>query len=371
MSRVHDALRKAAHEKSEAARQAAANDGAASQPAASQVYASQSVAGFVPVQSAAENPAASALPETPAQAEIGSVPSADGSSSLALAGEGAPAAQPAPRFFVNTAADLERLEDIIAHVSVVPFTPAPDALLVNPAKPKDPPSEEFRSLRTRLNHLQRNQPLHTLVVSSASPGEGKSFTACNLAMSQAQLTGKRILLADFDFRRPSIEKVFGLKTAPGLTDYLVGKARIQDILHRIADTNLYIITAGETVQNPLELLNLGECASLLEALRDHFDWVILDSPPLLFAADGNLLATMADGTILVVRIGTTTYDSVARALQSLCENNVLGIVVNGAHHGELYSRYSYYHDYYYDQDSKPEAASEEVLDVEPVGVGNG
>jgi protein-tyrosine kinase len=239
---------------------------------------------------------------------------------------------------------------------------------MNPARPKEAPSEEFRSLRTRLNHLQSSQPLHTLVVSSASPGEGKSFTACNLAMSQAQLSGKRILLADFDIRRPSIDKLFGLKGSPGLTDYLLGKARIEEIIHRIADTNLFIITAGESVSNPLELLNLKECGALLEALRDHFDWVILDSPPLLFAADGNLLATMADGTILVVRIGSTTYDSVARALQSLCENNVLGIVVNGAHHGELYSRYSYYHSYYYNSDSKPAVPSPETMELDTVGI---
>ena len=366
MSRVHDALRRAAHEKSEVARQAAANPPAATLPAANPVTSD-----FAPPPPSAETAAAPVDPEFLA---VGSEPASfdqEDNSSVALTSEAAPVAQPAPPLFVNTAADLERLEDIIGQVQAIPFTPAQDALLVNPAKPKDPPSEEFRSLRTRLNHLQRNQPLHTLVVSSASPGEGKSFTACNLAMSHAQLEGKRILLADFDFRRPSIDKIFGIKGVPGLTDYLLGKARIQDILYRIGDTNLHVITAGESVQNPLELLNLGGCGALLEALRDHFDWVILDSPPLLFAADGNLLSTMADGTILVVRIGTTTYDSVARALQSLCENNVLGIVVNGAHHGELYSRYSYYHDYYYERESKPDAAPEEALDIEPVGVGNG
>jgi receptor protein-tyrosine kinase len=80
--------------------------------------------------------------------------------------------------------------------------------------------------------------------------------------------------------------------------------------------------------------------------------VIFDSPPLLFAADANLLATLCDGTILVVRIGTTTFDSVTRALQSLCENNVLGVVVNGARRGELYSKYTYYHDYYYAPESE-------------------
>src|SRR5262249_38441733 len=116
----------------------------------------------------------------------------------------------------------------------------------------------------------------------------------------------------------------------------------------------------------LELLNLKECMTLINELRNYFDWIILDSPPLLFAADGNLLATMCDGTVLVVRIGTTTFDSVSRALQSLCENNVLGIVVNGARPGELYSKYSYYHDYYsYDADTaEGEEESEEGVKAE-------
>ena len=137
---------------------------------------------------------------------------------------------------------------------------------------------------------------------------------------------------------------------------LLGKAPLRDVMRRLADTNLYLMTAGETVQNPLELLNLKECKALIQGLRSHFDWVILDSPPLLFAADGNLLATMCDGTILVVRIGTTTFDSVTRALQSLCENNVLGVVVNGARRGELYSKYTYYHNYYYAPETEEQAA---------------
>lgn len=228
----------------------------------------------------------------------------------------------------------------------VEFNPLSDALLVNPAKPRQAPAEEFRTLRTRLNHLQSLQPLRTLVVTSASPAEGKSFTAANLAITQAQLADKRVLLADFDFRRPTVDKTFQIPASPGMTNYLQGGATLSEILTRVGDSNLYVITAGDPVPNPLELLNLKECGALIEDLRAHFDWIILDSPPLLFAADGNLLATMCDGTILVVRIGTTTFDSVSRAIQSLCENNVLGIVVNGARRGELYSKYSYYHDYY-------------------------
>ena len=354
MSRVHDALRRAAYEKTEAG-----NTGRS-----------------VPLAQPGSTPSLTAqsevFPATVVPEEDSSVAMAGSPVDAAVSGRG-PVFSPdySPATLVNRAAELERLEDIIRQSRTIPFAPAADALLVNPARPKDAPAEEFRSLRTRLNHIQNSQPLHTLVISSASPGEGKSFTACNLAMSQAQLSGKRILLADFDFRRPSIDKLFGIRGAAGLTDYLMGKARLDEIIHRIEDTNLFVIAAGESVSNPLELLNLSDCSSLLEGLRDHFDWVILDSPPLLFAADGNLLATMADGTILVVRIGTTTYDSVTRALQSLCENNVLGIVVNGAHHGELYSRYSYYHSYYYGSESKPEAlpASDETFNLEPSGVG--
>jgi receptor protein-tyrosine kinase len=248
---------------------------------------------------------------------------------------------------------VEDFEDLIRNAKSVPFQPLGESLLVNPSKPKETPGEEFRTLRTKLNHLQTLQPLRTLVVTSASPAEGKSFTATNLALTQAQLAGKRVLLADFDFRRPTVHKTFQMDVSPGITDYLSGKAPLGSILRRIENTSLYIVTAGESAPNPLELLNLKECKSLISDLREQFDWTILDSPPLLFAADGNLLATMCDGTILVVRIGSTTFDAVTRAQQSLCENNVLGIVVNGARRGELYSKYSYYHDYY-GKGSEPE-----------------
>jgi receptor protein-tyrosine kinase len=113
-------------------------------------------------------------------------------------------------------------------------------------------------------------------------------------------------------------------------------------MRRIAGTPLYIMPAGEAVINPLELLNLKEVRILLDRLPSLFNWIILDSPPLLFAADANLLSTLCHGTLLVVRIGHTTVDSVARSMQSLCDNNVLGVVVNAARRGELYSKYTYY-----------------------------
>jgi receptor protein-tyrosine kinase len=247
---------------------------------------------------------------------------------------------------------VDELRDLLDRIEIVPFTPAPDASLLDSARPSEAPGEEFRSLRTRLNHLQSLQPIHNLVVSSSSPAEGKSFTAANLALAQAQLEGNLTLLADFDFRRPVIHNLFQIQRSPGITDYLRGKAKLEECIKRIEGSNLCILPAGEAVLNPLELLNLPEVKILMDRLPSIFNWIVLDTPPLLFAADANLLATLAHGLVLVVRMGITTIDTVTRAIGSLCRNNMLGVVVNGAHKGELYSKYTYYHSYYYSKPSE-------------------
>jgi protein-tyrosine kinase len=214
------------------------------------------------------------------------------------------------------------------------------------ARPHAPPAEEFRSLRTRLNHLQKLQPLHAIVITSPSPAEGKSFVAANLAISQAQLSDQYTLLVDCDLRRPVIHSLFQIPRSPGFTDFLLGNAPLEAVIKRVAGMNLCLMPAGSMVKNPLELLNLRQVRVLFRELPKLFNWVILDSPPLLFSADANLLGTIADGTLLVVRIRQTTIDTVARAMQSLCENNVIGVVVNGARAGELYSKYTYYYSSY-------------------------
>ncbi len=252
---------------------------------------------------------------------------------------------------------------LLEEIQEVPFTPAPEALLIDTSRPQEAPSEEFRSLRTRLNHLQNLQPIHTIVVTSPSPAEGKSFAASNLALAESQLAGNFTLLADFDFRRPVIHNLFQIERSPGATDYLLGNAPLSAAIKRIAGTNLFVMPAGTAVKNPLELLNLRDVKTLFADLPKLFNWVILDSPPLLFSADANLLGTLTDGTILCVRIGSTTIDMVTRAMQSLCENNVLGVVVNGARAGELYSKYTYYYSKY-GYDSKSEDDEEAVPEAE-------
>jgi protein-tyrosine kinase len=238
--------------------------------------------------------------------------------------------------------DIE-FEGFLSKVKEIPFAVAPESHLIDLDRLHEMPGEEFRSLRTRLNHIQTQQHVHSLVVTSASPAEGKTFTAVNLAMAQAQIAESAVLLADFDLRRPVIHNLFQTERSPGLSDYLLDGVPLEMAIRRIGNTNLHFLPAGTPVKNPLELLNLRQVKALVEALPRIFNWVVIDTPPLLFSADANLMSTLADGTIMVVRIGATTYDNVIRAMQSLCENNVLGIVANGARAAELYSKYTYYY----------------------------
>jgi receptor protein-tyrosine kinase len=207
-------------------------------------------------------------------------------------------------------------------VTSVPFGASSDVLLLDA-------SEEFRTLRTRLEQLQSARTIQTVLVTSPSPGEGKSFTAANLALAEAQLADNSTLLCDFDLRNPILHSVFHFDRSPGISDYLSGKVDLQEALRRIGDSNLFVMPAGEVATNPLGLLHLKEVRRLMDRLRNTFRWILLDSPALLVASDANLLAALADGTLLVTRIGVTSADSMGRAIGSLGEDNILGIVANG------------------------------------------
>jgi len=191
------------------------------------------------------------------------------------------------------------------------------------------PSEEFRTLRTRLEQLQTTRAIQTVLVASPLAGDGKSFTALNLALAEAQLSDNPTLLCDFDLRQPALDRVFRMDRSPGISDYLLGKADLHDALRRIGDGNLFVMPAGEAVSNPLGLLHSKEIGRLMDRLRNAFRRILLDSPPLLVASDANLLAALADGTLLVTRIGATTLDSMTRAIGSLGADSILGIVANG------------------------------------------
>jgi hypothetical protein len=139
---------------------------------------------------------------------------------------------------------------ILENVPEVPFQPAPESHLLDLQHSHETPAEEFRTLRTRLNHLQTLQPLHTIVISSPSPAEGKTFTAVNLALAESHLTENRVLLGDFDLRRPLIHNLFQVDRAPGLTDYLMGQVPLAGALRRVSGMNLYVLPAGSPVKKP-------------------------------------------------------------------------------------------------------------------------
>src|SRR5215204_2463475 len=147
---------------------------------------------------------------------------------------------------------------MLADVSLVPFQPAPESHLLDLNNSHETPAEEFRTLRTRLNHLQTLQPLHTVIVTSPSPAEGKTFTAVNLALAQAHLAENAVLLADFDLRRPIVHSLFQIDRSPGLSDYLTGQCSFAQALRRLEGMNLYVLPAGSPVRNPLELLNMRQ-----------------------------------------------------------------------------------------------------------------
>src|SRR5580658_6150997 len=160
---------------------------------------------------------------------------------------------------------------MLGEVQMLPFKPAPESHLLDLNNSHDTPAEEFRTLRTRLNHLQTLQPLHTVVVTSPSPAEGKSFTAVNLALAQAHLAESSVLLADFDLRRPILHTLFQIDRSPGLSDYLTGQCSFPQALRRLEGMNLYLLPAGLPVKNPLELLNMRQAKILFEELPRSFN----------------------------------------------------------------------------------------------------
>ncbi len=166
---------------------------------------------------------------------------------------------------LNLPALIERFEEY-------PFNPAPESHLIDLHRPMETPSEEFRSLRTKLNHMQSLQSLHTVVVTSASPAEGKSFTAMNLALAESHLSDNSVLIADFDLRRPTLHNLLQVDRSPGISDYLLGEATLDKVIRRVTGSNLFFLPAGKPVKNPLELLNLREVRVLLSELHTAFNW---------------------------------------------------------------------------------------------------
>lgn len=203
-------------------------------------------------------------------------------------------------------------------------------------------AEQFRTLRSRLYRLREKSAIRTLLITSTVPGEGKTFVALNLALAIARQHERRALLIDADLRASRLHVRLGAPSAPGLSDYLSGRADEFSVLQADPKVELFLVPAGRPVPNPSELLANGMLKSFIDRISPIFDWVIVDAPPVLAVADAGIIAEFCDGVMVVVRAGQTQHDLVKTTLQEFRGNNLLGVVLNGAEEGTSYGGYSYY-----------------------------
>ncbi len=205
-------------------------------------------------------------------------------------------------------------------------------------------NEELRTLRSRLYQIRDRQPLKKILVTSPLPGEGKTFLTAALGHIIARQHGRRSLIIDADLRHSQMHRLFGAPMSPGLTDFLRGDADEYSILQRGSASELFLIPGGKPASNPSELLANGRMKLLLDRLAPLFDWILLDSPPVVPIHDASVIADFCDGVLLVVNAGSTPFDLAQKARAELKEKGLLGVVLNRVAASENY--HQYYYNYY-------------------------
>ena len=208
-------------------------------------------------------------------------------------------------------------------------------------KPKSIEAEAYRRLRTNIEYSSFDDKYKVIVVTSSFPGEGKSATAGNLAISMSD-TEKKVLLIDCDVRKPSLHRKFKISNSKGLTELIMGKAAFNEISYKYNE-NLTIITSGSKVPNPSELLGSEVMYRFLQEARENFDYVIMDTSPVQLVTDAQILGSKADGTLLVVKAESTKKNQVASSVDLLRKVNatVMGTVLNAVKN-TVEKKYDYY-----------------------------
>jgi capsular exopolysaccharide synthesis family protein len=216
-------------------------------------------------------------------------------------------------------------------------------------------AEAFRLLGVRLQHLRRDRGLRRILVTSTIPQEGKSMTAANLACTLALRTQQKILLLEGDMRRPALSQEFGLGRNAGLCEFLEGKLPIEKCIYGLEKPRLWILPSGIANTNALELLQSGRLSALMDRLTAWFDWIIIDSPPVLPLADTSVWSRLADGILLVTRQGTTDKRQLKRGLEALETKKLIGALLNCSQSSEN-------SDYYYRATNTVADSNEESVD---------
>ncbi|MED4072350.1 CpsD/CapB family tyrosine-protein kinase [Priestia endophytica] len=201
--------------------------------------------------------------------------------------------------------------------------------LVAHTTPKAPIAEQYRTIRTNIEFSSVDQNIRSLMITSASPGEGKSTTTANLATVFAQ-QGKRVLLIDADLRKPTAHYTFRAENFKGLTTVLSRKSTLADAIQTTEVANLDLLSSGPIPPNPSELIGSQMMKNMLEEAYENYDFIIFDTPPILSVTDAQILANQCDATILVVKSGSTVIDTALKAKDLLqnARGKLLGVVLN-------------------------------------------
>jgi capsular exopolysaccharide synthesis family protein len=212
--------------------------------------------------------------------------------------------------------------------------------LVVTEKPEQSTIEQYRKLAATLHHAQVERELKVVMVSSAVSGDGKTLTSTNLALTLSESYRRRVLLIDADLRRPSVHEVFQVKNVAGLTDSLRAESDRRLPLIQ-ASPYLSLLLAGRPDSDPMSGLTSGRMRRLIGEAAGTFDWVIIDTPPVVLLPDANLLAAMVDAAILVIGAGKTPHKLISRAVDALGRNKILGVVLNRVDRSCLAGGYGY------------------------------
>ena len=207
-----------------------------------------------------------------------------------------------------------------------------------------PVGEAYRALRTKIVFSKHTGKISSLVISSFAPGDGKSFTSYNLCVTLAQHK-TNTLLVDADLRRGVLHNTFGVPKEPGLSNFLMGMARFEDIVYETHVPNLSLVSCGSMMPNPSELLGSIQLKRFIEEMRRRFDITIFDTPPLNAATDSVVLGTQVEGVVLIVRSDVTNRNVASQKL-NLFDNvpaDIIGVVLNGTESDLAHEGYSYYH----------------------------
>jgi protein-tyrosine kinase len=192
-------------------------------------------------------------------------------------------------------------------------------------------AERFRALAVRLDDMRRHHQLNSLQVTSSVINEGKSFVAANLAVTLAKYSGSKTLLIEGDIHRPTLTSMLGLKDLQGLSEWWSGRNQdLSRFLVRLTGTGLWFLPAGKACDRPSEILRSAQLAEAFAQFSGRFDWIVVDSTPMLPVIDANLWSRLVDGTLLVVREGVAPLKALKNGLQSLDNPKLIGVVINEA-----------------------------------------